>query len=109
MADSPTPKVRIPSGIRPGDVIAVKTLISHPMESGQRKDAAGKAIPRRIVNALRVTFHGREVFSAALEPAIAANPYVAFHVRVDGPGTLEFTWTDDDGSVYRASETVSFG
>ena len=70
------------------------------MESGQRKDAEGKPIPRRILNKLVCTFNGRPVFEAKLFPAISANPYMAFTARVEESGTFEFTWTDDDGSSF---------
>ncbi len=69
------------------------------MESGQRKDADGKPIPRQILNKLVCTFNGQPVMEAKMHPAIAANPYMAFFARVEESGTFEFTWTDDDGST----------
>jgi sulfur-oxidizing protein SoxZ len=92
------PRVRLPESAKVGDVIEVKTLISHAMETGQRKDSDGKPIPRFIINSFTATFAGAEVFKAELHPAIAANPYIAFYMRVPGPGEFEFTWTDDNGA-----------
>ncbi|APV50238.1 thiosulfate oxidation carrier complex protein SoxZ [Betaproteobacteria bacterium GR16-43] len=109
MANDIKAKVRLPASIRKGDVVEVKTLVEHPMESGQRKDGAGSPIPRRILHSLRVTFGGREVFAARFEPAIASNPYLAFFVRIEQDGTLEFTWKDDDGSEFRFSQAVALG
>lgn len=107
MADDIKPRIRIPQNPKKGDVLEIKTLITHPMESGQRKDAEGKTIPRRIVNAVAVTYNGKPVFSGKLEPAISANPYLAFHVKVEESGTLAFEWKDDDGSIYKTEEKIT--
>ncbi|MBI3714532.1 MAG: thiosulfate oxidation carrier complex protein SoxZ [Betaproteobacteria bacterium] len=106
MAGDIKTRVRIPSSIKKGDVIEVKTLVEHAMESGQRKDSAGNPIPRRIIHSMRATFAGREVFAGRFEAAIAANPYIAFFMRVEEAGTLDFVWKDDDGSEYKASQAV---
>jgi sulfur-oxidizing protein SoxZ len=97
-------RVRLPESAKAGDVIEVKTLISHMMETGQRKEPDGKAIPRLIINAFSATFAGAEVFRAELHPSISANPFLAFYMRVPGPGEFEFTWTDDSGD--KVSEKV---
>ena len=91
------PRVRLPESAKVGDVIEIKTLISHVMETGQRKEVDGKPIPRFIINSFTATFAGAEVFKAELHPGISANPYLAFHMRVPGPGEFEFTWADDKG------------
>jgi len=91
------PRVRLPESAKVGDVIEIKTLISHVMETGQRKDNDGKPIPRFIINSFAASFAGTEVFKAELHPGISANPYLAFFMRVPGPGEFEFTWTDDNG------------
>ena len=98
------PRVRIPSPIKAGDVIEVKTLIAHVMETGQRKGSDGKPIPRNIIHAFTARFNGTEVFKADLQPGISANPYLAFHIRVPGPGDLEMTWLEDGGG--KVVETV---
>ena len=92
------PRIKLPDSAKVGDVIEIKTLISHVMETGQRKDAEGKAIPRSIINLFSVTFAGKEVFRAELQPGISANPYLSFFMKVPGPGELEFTWVDDGGA-----------
>ena len=93
------PRIKIPDSAKVGDVIEIKTLISHVMETGQRKDRDGKIIPRDIINTFAVSFAGKEVFRAVLQPGISANPYIAFFMRVPGPGEFEFTWTDDAGKT----------
>ena len=106
-APKPTPRVRMPSTAKVGDVIEVKSLISHEMESGQRKNAAGQVIPRRIINKFTAAFNGKEIRRADWYPAISANPYQSFFVRVPESGTFTFTWLDDDGSVYTAEQKVT--
>jgi sulfur-oxidizing protein SoxZ len=88
-------------------VIEVKTLISHEMESGQRKDSAGKLIPRKIIKQFTASFNGREIMKADWHPAVSANPYQSFFVRVPEAGTFTFTWLDDDGSVYKSEHKVA--
>jgi len=101
------PRVKVPDRARKGDVVEIKTLISHPMESGQRKDKDGKVIPREIINRFVCALDGKEVFRVDLEPAISANPYISFFLRAERSGTLAFTWTDDNGSVYKAEEKLN--
>ena len=95
------PRVKLPKKAAKGETIQVKTLISHKMESGQRVDSkTGEKIPRKIINKFVCTYNGNEVFSADWHGAISANPYMSFFVVATESGTFEFTWTDDDGSVY---------
>ena len=81
-----------------GDLIEVKTLISHVMETGQRKDKDGKTIPRNIINTFTASYNGKPVFKAELQQGISANPYIAFYMKVPGPGEFELTWLDDAGA-----------
>ena len=92
------PRVKAPEKVKKGEPFEVKTLISHPMETGQRKDADGKTIPRKIINSFSAKFAGQEVFSAELFPGISANPYLSFYFKVPGPGEFEFTWVEDGGA-----------
>jgi sulfur-oxidizing protein SoxZ len=92
------PRVKLPEVAKVGDLIEIKTLISHVMETGQRKDPDGKVIPRNIINSFSATFAGNEVFKADLHPGIAANPYLSFFMKVPSAGEFEFTWVDDGGS-----------
>ncbi len=103
---TPTPRVRVPAKAGKGDVIEIRTLITHDMEMGTRKDADGKTVPRRIIKQFVCTFDGREVFKSDWNPGISANPYMAFFAKVETSGTFEFAWHDDDGSIYRASAKI---
>lgn len=100
-------RIKLPSEAKKGEVIEIKTLISHVMETGFRKDPAGKAIPREIINKFTCAFNGRPVFSVDLEPAIAPNPYLKFFARVEESGTFRFTWVDDDGTVTTADQKIT--
>jgi len=103
---TPKPRVKVPKTASPGEIVTVKTLISHEMESGQRKDQDGNAIPRKIINKFTCTFEGETVFSCDIEPAISANPYFEFAAKVEKSGTFAFEWVDDDGSVYTADAEI---
>ncbi len=103
----PKPRVKVPKTAKKGDVIQIKTLIAHKMESGQRKDKKGAVIPRQIINKFEAKYNGELVFSADWHPAISANPYLAFHTVATESGTLEFIWTDDDGSVYTKTAKIT--
>jgi sulfur-oxidizing protein SoxZ len=104
---SAKPRVKVPKSAAKGEIIEIKSLISHKMETGQRKDKkTGELIPRKIINKYVVTFNGKEFFSADWAPAIAANPYMAFTMRASESGTMEFTWIDDDGKKYTAKKDL---
>ena len=103
------PRVKVPKKAKAGEVITVKTLISHPMETGQRKDKSGNPIPRKIINTFRVTFNGEEVINVNVEPAVSANPYFEFDMTVPEAGTMKFEWTDDDGTVYDLEKKIAVG
>ncbi len=90
-------RIKLPEKTAVGDVIEVRALINHVMETGNRKDAGGQIIPRDIVKSLLVTFGNVTVFRAEFGPGISSNPFVAFYMRVPGPGELVFLWEDDAG------------
>ena len=91
------PKVRVPKSATVGDVVKIKTLISHPMESGIRKDKKGNLIPRDIIQTFEAQFEGEPFFSVDMHPAISADPYFAFYFKVPGPGEFTFIWHDEKG------------
>ena len=109
MAENVTPRVRVPRSAAAGEIITIKTLISHPMESGQRKDSNGNPIPRSIINRFVVDFNGQNVLDVKLEPAISTNPFFEFQSVVPEAGTFTFTWYDDDGSVYTETKDITIG
>lgn len=99
--------INVPSKAKRGQVIEVKTLISHVMETGYRRNETGVAIPRDIINLFVCTYNGAEIFRADLHQAIAANPFITFFTTATQSGTLEFRWTDDNGKVETASAKIT--
>jgi sulfur-oxidizing protein SoxZ len=106
MASDSKPRIKVPKSAKAGEVIVIKTLISHKMETGLRKDSDGNTIPRQIINKFTCEFNGQPVFSTDMEPAISANPFFEFNAKVSESGTFKFTWVDDDGTVYEAAEDI---
>ena len=101
------PRLKVPKEAKKGEVIEIKTLIAHAMESGLRKDDSGALVPRKIINRFTCEFNGKPVFACDLEPGMAANPYFQFTVKVEESGTFRFSWTDDDGTVVTADEAIT--
>ena len=107
MAKGVKPRVKVPKTAAAGEIIVIKTLISHKMESGQRKDSDGNKIPRSIINRFTCNFNGQNVIDVNLEPAISTNPYFQFESVVPEAGEFKFTWYDDDGSIYEKAKSIS--
>lgn len=96
--------IRIPKDAKPGDVIEIRATVAHPMETGHRTDSQGQRVPRDIATRFECRLDGVLVCGADLYPAVAANPYLAFPLRVQKSGTLVFTWEGDRG--FRHAESV---
>lgn len=93
-----------PKSARAGEVIEVRATVAHPMETGHRVNAEGQSVLRDIVRRIECRWAGELVFAADLHPAIAANPYVAFHVVALASGPLTLRWLGDRG--FEHSETT---
>lgn len=93
------PRIKLPGTVKIGDVIEVKSLITHVMETGNRKDKDGQPVPRDIINLFVAKFGDDEIFRVEMGPGISANPYISFQFKVPGPGVFEFSWTDDHGAA----------
>ncbi len=101
------PRVKVPKTASAGEVITIKTLITHKMESGVRRDKDGNVIPRMIINRFAAEFNGQPVFEADMHGAISANPYMEFSARVEESGTFRFTWVDDEGTVFSTEKEIT--
>lgn len=102
------PRVRVPKTLKKGDVFEVKTLVSHDMESGQRRNkATGDKYPRNILNRLQVSYGGNQVLNAVWHPAVSSNPYTAFFVVAGESGPMDFTWTDDHGETFKKTVKIN--
>ena len=97
--------INVPPKAKRGDIIEIKTLISHEMETGYRPDNMGKLVPRDIITAFVATYNGEEIYRADLYPAIAANPFLTFTTIATESGKIEFKWTGDNG--FTATESAS--
>lgn len=105
---TPTPRIRLSATeIAPGEVIELRTLITHAMETGTRRDADGTLVPRNILHAFRAEFEGEVVFEAAFEPAISANPFLQFSFAPPRSGTLRLVWRGDDGTEATVQEEIT--
>lgn len=91
-------RISIPATAPAGAAIEIKTLISHPMESGFRRDARGEAIARNILTRFECHYNDRLVFGCDLQPGMAANPFIRFSARIDVSGTFRFRWVDQHGA-----------
>jgi sulfur-oxidizing protein SoxZ len=91
--------VRLSENPKPGELVEIRAMVMHPMESGFRLDNVGRAIPRYIVDTFTCAYGGKEVFRAKLHPAMSSNPYFVFYVVAAHSAELLFTWTDDHGDV----------
>lgn len=98
-------RLSVPETARKGDIIEIKALIQHPMESGFRRGPRGEVIAREIITHFECIYEGERVFEAEFFPAVAANPFLTFHIRATKSGTLTFRWTDQNGQSW--SDTAS--
>ena len=99
--------INLPKTARKGEIVEVRAMAAHPMETGYRTGENGVPIPRSIVRRFACSYAGREVFAADLSPAIAANPFLSFTVIATESGTFTFTWTADDGTTQSAAAEIT--
>ncbi len=97
--------INAPKTARKGEVIELKALIMHPMETGFRPGTNGRLIPRNIIERFTASWNGGEIFRMEFSPAIAANPFVSFFAVASESGKITFRWTGDEG--FAAEESVS--
>lgn len=103
---TPTPRIVVRSNVRKGDVFVVKSIISHQMETGLRKNEHGETIPRKIIHKFTCTYGGAVVFGVDLHEAMSANPFIEFSLVATESGRLEFIWEEDGGGVYSVSHEL---
>jgi sulfur-oxidizing protein SoxZ len=99
--------VNLPPRAKAGQIIEIKTLISHVMETGYRRTETGLPIPRDIVTEFKCTYNGEEIFRADLHQAVSANPFITFFTVATESGTLEFRWTGDNGFEETAQAKIA--
>jgi len=102
----PAALINVPRKAKRGDVIEIKTLMSHIMETGYRHLASGEVVPRDIITSFSCRYNGTEIFRADLFPAIAANPFITFFTTATESGTFEFDWIGDKGFSETATASI---
>lgn len=99
--------VNVPATARRGEIIEIKAMVGHAMETGFRRTQLGQIIPRNIISQFVCTYNGAEIFRAELHPSIAANPLLSFSAVARESGTIEFQWTGDNGFSMSASAALT--
>jgi sulfur-oxidizing protein SoxZ len=102
----PSALINVPRRARRGEIIEIKTLMSHIMETGYRHTADGEVVPRDIITSFACRYNGVEIFRADLFPAIAANPFITFFTTATESGKFEFEWIGDNGFSETASASI---
>jgi sulfur-oxidizing protein SoxZ len=89
-------------------VADIRVLMNHPMETGQRKDSAGKVIPLHFIQNLTVKLNGRTVIEGQISQAISRNPVFSFRVKGAKPGDkIEISWLDNQGETNKTETAVA--
>ncbi|HEY7742508.1 MAG TPA: thiosulfate oxidation carrier complex protein SoxZ [Burkholderiales bacterium] len=99
--------VTVPASAKRGEVVEVKALVQHAMETGFRRTQLGEVIPRDIIRSFVCTYNGEEVFRAEFHPAISANPLITFSLIATASGTVVFRWTGDRGFSVTESAKIA--
>jgi sulfur-oxidizing protein SoxZ len=99
--------INLPKSAARGEIVEIKALVAHDMETGFRRTQTGEIIPRNIITRFVCTYNGAEILSADFHPAISANPYIAFYTRATDSGSITCTWTGDNGFSVTESVPIS--
>ena len=102
-----TALINVPKKAKRGDVIEIKTLMSHIMETGYRHTTSGKIVPRDIITSFACRYNGEEIFRADLFPATAANPFISFFTVATESGKFDFEWIGDNGFSETAAASIT--
>src|SRR6476659_6740604 len=103
----PSALINVPAKAKRGDIIEIKTLVSHIMETGYRHMASGEIVPRDIITSFTCRYNGTEIFRAELFPAIAAIPFFVYYTTTTESGKFEFEWIGDRGFSETASASIT--
>jgi sulfur-oxidizing protein SoxZ len=101
------PRVQAPATAAKGDIIQVMAIISHPMETGLRRDGSGRIMPRDIIHSFTCRYDGEVVFSVDLHEAMSANPFLEFAMRATHSGRFQFIWQEDGGATYTLEKPLT--
>ena len=107
--------ITIPKTAKRGEIIEIRVLVQHPMETGYRRSSEGDLLPRDLIRRFSCRFvesgkaddNGSIIFTATLHAAIAANPYLSFNLRAQSSGKLLFSWEGDNGFSHREQAALT--
>jgi thiosulfate oxidation carrier complex protein SoxZ len=102
-------RIRVPSSVKPGDVVRVRCLVIHPMERIER-DAQGKIVDRNYNYITRVTatYLGKPVVAFDLTQSVSENPAFSFALKATAPGPVKVTFVDTHGGKYEGAADIAF-
>ncbi|HEY7647842.1 MAG TPA: thiosulfate oxidation carrier complex protein SoxZ [Methylomirabilota bacterium] len=102
-------RIRVPSSIKAGDLVRVRTLVIHPMERIER-DAQGRIVPKKYqyINRVVATYLGRPVLTVDTTQSVSENPSFTFMLRATDPGQLKMTFTDTHGGTFEGTADIKF-
>jgi sulfur-oxidizing protein SoxZ len=107
MSETVRTLIQMPPAPKRGEVITIRATIAHTMETGYRRGSDGKMLARDLLRSFSCALNGQTIFRARLHAAMAANPYIAFHLRVQRSGTLVFQWDGDNGFTHRHAQELA--
>jgi sulfur-oxidizing protein SoxZ len=90
-------RIQWPERVQAGDVVKVRLLVQHPMETGYLQNLLGQLLPRNVIRTLTCTWGQQEVFRVEPSSGISANPLFEFFVRAEQTAEMHVAWTDDRG------------
>ena len=97
----------MPERVRAGEVFKLRLLVQHPMETGYLLDLNNQRIARNVINDMRCTYAGQEVFRIEPSSGLSANPYVEFFLRATQTGEIVIDWVDDRGERGQVKRTLT--
>ena len=100
-------RIALPENTKAGELVEIKTLISHPMNTGFEYDNRGELIPRNILTEFQCYYLGKKVFHARFNPSVAANPYLSFYIKASASGAVEFVWIDQHGDITKNTKQLN--
>lgn len=99
-------RVQIPPTVRRDEVIEIRVLLQHPMETGYRFDVLGSAVPKNVIHTFTVHYAAQLIFKAEMSTGISANPFLSFYARATENADLLLSWVDDRGQKGQLSVPV---